>query len=80
METSSSTDTSTSTNPLKIFVGNLPFDADRTEIRELFREYGTVVGINVSSFLGRSRYRRSIGTTTHLLASSFTFCRYVQIE
>lgn len=31
----------------KIYVGNLPFSADETEVRELFAEFGTVDSVNL---------------------------------
>ena len=31
----------------KIFVGNLPYKIDESEIANLFREYGEVIGVNI---------------------------------
>lgn len=40
--------TSEKLNHLKIFVGNLPFDADQNDVQRIFRDCGDVVGVNVS--------------------------------
>lgn len=34
-------------NPVKIFVGNLPFAVTRSDLEELFRPFGEVIGVNI---------------------------------
>lgn len=43
--------------PKRIYVGNLPFSADESEIRDLFSAYGTVDSIHLPTdpFSGRPR-------------------------
>lgn len=42
---------------MKLFVGNLPFDANETDIRQMFEQYGALESVNVvtDSMTGRSR-------------------------
>lgn len=42
---------------MKLFIGNLPYDIDETELSSLFTQYGEVININLVTdhFSGRSK-------------------------
>jgi RNA recognition motif-containing protein len=41
----------------KIYVGNLPFSATETEVKELFEEFGTVTSISLIADRNTGRFR-----------------------
>lgn len=59
---------------LKVFVGNLPFDVDSSELAELFKDAGTVEQVEVSSEFYFSS-RTKISCTFHfVIFGSGLFC------